>query len=164
MSVNFKNLFILHIIAILCAMFNLSNIKIEFVADFVPLLDLMMIYHFAILRQGVFRIWFLFLLGLISDALIGLPLGITSLTYIICVKLFVGASERILRTHDFQNIFTQFIAFTLAVLIIKWLFLSIYYLKIYSLFGPLIQLASTLIFYIFIYRFFGYLDKKLIDA
>lgn len=164
MPVNFKNILILQIIALLFAMMNLSNIKIEYIADFLPLFDVMMIYYFTILRTGIFPVWFLFVMGLISDAINGFPLGITSLCYIITVKIFTNLRERILRKYTFEQIFGQFIAFAFCILILKWLMLSIYYFRIYSLIGPLIQLVVTSIFYIFMSRFFDYLDKKFLNA
>ncbi len=162
MSTNLRSIIILQLIAVLFAMLNLSNIKIEFVADFLPLFDLMIIYYFTIVRPGIFSIWFLFILGMISDSINGFPLGVTSLCYIIAVKLFTNLSQRIVVKENFQQIFGQFIAFAFFVLLLKWFMLSVYYFRIYNFSGPLIQLVITSIFYIFMYKFFDYLDKKLI--
>ena len=59
-----RGVFVLQAIAVVFAMLNLSNIKIEYVADFLPLFDVMIIFYFAVLRPEAFRIWFLFLLGI----------------------------------------------------------------------------------------------------
>ncbi|MCE3255816.1 MAG: hypothetical protein K0R25_1310 [Rickettsiaceae bacterium] len=164
MVVSPRNIFALQIIAILLAMLNLSNIKIEYVADFLPLFDVMIIYYFAILRPQIFAVWFLFLLGMISDAINGFPLGITALSYIIAVKSFNAFNQHTIIDESFQRIFGQFIAFVFCILSLKWLFLSIYNLQAYNIITPLIQLIITSTIYVFMHKFFGYLDRKLLSG
>ncbi len=164
MTPNLRNIFILQIIAILFATLNLSNIKIEYVADFLPLFDVMIIYYFSVLKPDVFAVWFLFLLGIISDSINGFPLGITSLSYILTVKLFNALNQRTVMRDDFQHILGQFIAFSFSILFLKWLMLSIYHLKTYNFINPLIQLLITSVLYILVHKFFTYLDKKLLQS
>ena len=159
-----KNILILQIIATFFAMLNLSNIKIEYIADFLPLFDVMIIYYFAVLRPEIFRIWFLFLLGIIADAISGFPLGITSFCYIMSVKLFVAFNKRATIQQNFYQIFGQFVAFVFLILLFKWLIISLYYFKLYNIINPLIHLAITSIIYIFMHQVFYYLDKKLLES
>ncbi|MES2676794.1 MAG: rod shape-determining protein MreD [Pseudomonadota bacterium] len=163
MTTSLRNIVILQIIAILFAMLNLSNIKIEYVANFLPLFDVMIIYYFAVLRPQVFAVWFLFLLGLIGDSINGFPLGITSLSYILTVKLFNSLNQRILVKENFQQIFGQFIAFAFIILFLKWAMLSIYHFKNYNFVNPMIQLVITATLYVLLHKFFDYLDKKLLQ-
>jgi rod shape-determining protein MreD len=163
MPTNLRNIFVLQIIAILFAMLNLSNIKIEYVADFLPLFDVMIIYYFAVLKPDIFAVWFLFLLGIVSDAISGFPLGITSICYILTVKLFCGLNKRIAMRETFHQIFGQFVAFTFVILFLKWLIISTYHFKAYNIISPLIQLVITCTIYILMHRVFDYLDKKLLD-
>jgi len=163
MSANIRNTFLIQIIAIIFAMLNLSNIKIEYVADFLPLFDIMIIYYFAVLKPDVFAVWFLFLLGIISDSINGFPLGITSVCYIIVVKLFCSLNKRIMMHDTFHQIFGQFVAFSFSILFLKWLIISIYHLKTYNIISPLIQLVITCTIYILMHRVFDYLDRKLLE-
>jgi len=163
MSANIRNTFLIQIIAIIFAMLNLSNIKIEYVADFLPLFDIMIIYYFAVLKPDVFAVWFLFLLGIISDSINGFPLGITSVCYIIVVKLFCSLNKRIMMYDTFHQIFGQFVAFAFSILFLKWLIISIYHLKTYNIISPLIQLVITCTIYILMHRVFDYLDRKLLE-
>jgi len=158
---NLKNIFILQIIAILFSMLNLSNIKIEYVADFLPLFDVMIIYYFAVLRPKIFAVWFLFLLGLISDSINGFPLGITSLSYISSVKLFNSLNQKMPIKENFQQIFIQFIAFAFSTLVLKWAILSIYHFQIYNFTNPMIQLVLTSALYVWLHKFFDYLYQKI---
>lgn len=164
MTVSLRNIVILQIIAILFAMLNLSNIKIEYVADFLPLFDVMIIYYFAVLRPEVFAVWFLFLLGIITDSINGFPLGITSLSYILIVKLFNVLNQKMLLKENFQQIFGQFIAFVFSILLLKWSMLSIYHFKSYNFVGSAIQMFITSTLYVLLHKFFDYLDKKLLKG
>ena len=69
-----------------------------------PLFDLMAIYYFTIYRKGVFQLWFVCLLGVWSDALNNIPLGITALSYIIAIKLFLTLDQKIIARIDFKKI------------------------------------------------------------
>ncbi len=162
MFTNLRNIFALQIIAVLFAMLNLSNIKIEYVADFLPLFDVMIIYYFAVLKPNVFSAWFLFLLGIISDSINGFPLGVTSICYIVLVKLFRGLNQRMVMQENFHQILLQFFAFAFSVLFLKWLIISIYHFQIYNIINPLIQLVITCTIYILMHRFFDYLDRSLL--
>jgi len=164
MTISLRNIVILQIIAILFAMLNLSNIKIEYVADFLPLFDVMIIYYFAVLRPEVFAVWFLFLLGIITDSINGFPLGITSLSYILTVKLFNVLNQRMLLKENFQQIFGQFIAFVFSILFLKWSMLSLYHFKSYNFVGSTIQMFITSTLYVLLHKFFDYLDKKLLKG
>ena len=164
MTVSLRNIVILQIIAILFAMLNLSNIKIEYVADFLPLFDVMIIYYFAVLRPEVFAVWFLFLLGIITDSINGFPLGITSLSYILTVKLFNVLNQKMLLKENFQQIFGQFIVFVFSILLLKWSMLSIYHFKSYNFVGSAIQMFITSTLYVLLHKFFDYLDKKLLKG
>jgi rod shape-determining protein MreD len=164
MSTNLRNIFILQIIAVFFAMLNLSNIKIEYVADFLPLFDVMIIYYFAILKPDIFSVWFLFLLGIISDSINGFPLGITSICYIVLVKIFCGLNRRIMMKDNFHQIFGQFIAFTFCVLFLKWSIISMYHFKIYNIINPIIQLVITCTIYVLIHKVFDFLDRKLLES
>ncbi len=162
MLTNLKSIFILQIIAIGFAMLNLSNIKIEYVADFLPLFDVMIIYYFAVVRPNVFGVWFLFLLGIVGDSINGFPLGITPLCYILIVKLFNALNQRMVIKENFQQTFLQFIAFIFSILFLKWLILSIYHFKTYNFINPIIQLVITSTLYVLMHKFFDFLDKKLL--
>jgi rod shape-determining protein MreD len=122
----------------------------------------MIIYYFAVLKPDVFAVWFLFLLGIIGDAINGFPMGITSICYILMVKLFCGLNKRIVMRETFHQIFGQFAAFAFSILFSKWLIISIYHSQIYNIISPIIQLVITCTIYVLMHRFFDYLDRKLI--
>jgi len=157
-------LLILHLVAVLFTIFNLTTINIFDGSNIIPLFDVMIIFYFAIYKEGVFGLWFLFLLGIWSDALSGFPLGITSLSYIISVKFFNAINSKMEIKESFQQIFKQFVAFAFTVLFLKWIFLSIYNSNFYNIISPIIQLIISMIFYVIMHKLFDYLNQKLLDV
>lgn len=160
MHVGFVKSLSLYAIAILFAIFNLSNIKSSTVISFIPSFDIMMVFYFAVYRAGIFGSWFLLILGIWSDALNGLPLGISSLCYIISVKFFLTLNQRVSMKENFRQILEQFVGFIFCVLMLKWLMLSIYNLNFYNITAALVQVALSSVLYVIMHKFFDYLSYK----
>lgn len=152
---------ILYLIAIVFVAFNLNSIKIPSIAIVFPMLDVMIIFYFAIFRQ-IFGIWFIFILGIWSDALTGNPLGISSLCYILLIKLLLTINQKMLIRENFVQIWQQFIAFCFIVLIAKWGLLSILEGSFYSLSVPSAQFLLSILLYVPMHKFFDILSQKLL--
>ena len=72
-----------------------------------------LIFYFSFFEKERLSITFLFLLGLIFDSLQGMPLGLTSICFIVLNKIAIFLKMR--RTHtNFQN---EFIAFLTSLLV-----------------------------------------------
>lgn len=153
---------LLHIIAVLFVIINVSNIEISGLSNLIPLFDLMMVFYFTIFKR-VFAIWFVFILGIWSDALSGSFLGATSLCYILIIKSFLAVNSRMFPKEDFKDVFKQFIIFCFLFLMLKWLILSIFAASFYSLKTPLVHLILTPVLYVVMHKFFDYLSQKLLE-
>lgn len=153
---------ILHLIAVLFVIFNISDIKIGGLSKLIPLFDLMMVFYFAAFRR-VFGLWFIFLLGFWNDALNGNPLGLTPLCYIILVKIFAILNQRLVIRENFLQLWHQFVIFCACFLIIKWMTLSIFNGAFYSVSTILVQFVLTSSLYVLMHKFFDYLYQKLIE-
>lgn len=153
---------ILHLIAVLFVIFNVSDIKIGGLSKLIPLFDLMIIFYFAVFHR-VFGLWFVFLLGIWNDALNGSPLGLTPLCYIVLIKIFVTLNQRLVIRENFKQVWKQFIIFCLCFLCLKWMILSIFNAAFYSVATILVQFVLTSSFYVLMHKFFDYLYQKLIE-
>lgn len=150
----------IHLLAILFVMLNLGSAKSVGTSHFMPLFDLMVIYYFAV-YQRIFQVWFLFLLGLWSDSLSGMPLGISSFSYIIICRFFIALNQRLSIGENFRQILQQFALFLFFVLGCKWLIISAYHSKFYN-FTPLLQqLVISVPLYVVMHKFFDYMGQKL---
>ena len=152
---------ILHLIAVLFVIFNVSDIRVAGLSNIIPLFDLTMIFYFAVFKR-VFAIWFIFLLGVWNDALGGNALGVTPLCYIFLVKVFSFLNSRMLIKQDFQQIWKQFVIFCFLFLSLKWTILSIFAGEAYSVMTPLVQFVLSSCLYVLMHKFFDYLSAKLL--
>ena len=153
---------LLHLIAILFVIFNISDIRISGLSNIVPLLDLMMIFYFAIFKR-VFAVWFIFVLGIWNDALNGNPLGVTPLCYILLIESFLVINNRMLPKEEFQQVWQQFVIFCFLFLAMKWAILSIFAVSFFDFKTPLIHLVLSSVLYVLMHRFFDYLSQKLLQ-
>jgi len=158
---SFTKIILLYFFAIFLTILNLSNIKIAGFAKIMPLFDLMIIFYFTIFKDR-FGLWFVFLLGIWNDALNGNLLGLTSLCYIVLIKLFMLFNNRAFARENFMQIWQQFIAFCFLFLFIKWIIFVIINVKASSVGMLFVQWVLSSFFYILMHRFFDYLNKKLL--
>lgn len=154
--------FFIHLITILFVIMNVSSVNIAGFADVAPLFDLMAIFYFAVFRN-VFAIWFVFLLGIWNDALNDNLLGVTSLCYILLIKLFLLMNNKMLIRENFKQVCEQFILFCFLFLLMKWAILSVLNGTVYSMVSPLVQLVLSSVFYILMHKFFDFLSAKLLE-
>lgn len=152
---------ILHIVVVVLAIMNLTNINIAGFNDIMPAFDLMAVFYFTIYKN-VFGLFFIFLLGIWNDALNGNPLGITSLIYIILIKFFLILNIRILNRDNFVKLWQQFIYFVIFYFLGKWVFLAILNGGSSSFGILLVQIIVCGLFYIPIHKLFDYLSIKLL--
>ncbi len=157
-----SRIIVLHLVAILFVIFNISDIRIAGLSDLIPLFDLMMIFYFTVF-EAVFGIWFIFLLGIWNDALNGSPLGTTALCYIVLVKLFSLLNGRLIIRENFQQIWQQFIAFCFCFLLMKWMILSAFNGAFLSVTTALVQFILSSTLYVLMHKFFDYLSEKLLE-
>ena len=158
---SFTKIILLYFFAIFLTILNLSNIKIAGFTKIMPLFDLMIIFYFTIFKDR-FGLWFVFILGIWNDALNGNLLGLTSLCYIVLIKLFTLFNNRAFVRESFMQIWQQFIAFCFLFLFIKWIIFVIINGKTSSVGVLFIQLVLSSFFYVLMHMFFDYLSKKLL--
>lgn len=151
----------LHFIAILFVIFNISDVKIAGLTNVIPLFDLMIIFYFAVFRDD-FALWFVFLMGIWNDALVGNPLGVTALCYILLVKLFIILNKKLNIRDNFQHIVKQFVVFAFTFLLMKWMMLSLFSGSLYNAKILLVQFILTSVVYVVMHKFFDYLTVKLL--
>lgn len=159
---SFSHIVMLHLVAILFVITNVSDVRIAGLSNIIPLFDLMMIFYFGAFKN-VFGIWFIFLLGIWNDALNGTPLGTTALCYILLVKFFSLLNQKMVIKEKFIQIWQQFIAFCFLFLLMKWAILSIFNGAPYSLVTPAVQFVLSSALYIVMHKFFDYLSQKLLE-
>lgn len=153
---------LLHLVAILFVIFNVSDVRIAGLSDLIPLFDLMSIFYFVVFKS-FFAVWFIFLLGIWNDALNGNPLGVTAICYIVLTKFFLLLNHKLLIRENFKQIWQQFVAFCFCFLLMKWLILSIFNGEFYSVTTVVVQFILSSVLYVVMHKVFDYLSAKLLE-
>lgn len=154
---------ILHVVAILLVIFNVSDIRIAGLSDLTPLFDLMAVFYFAVFKN-IFAVWFIFLLGIWNDSLNGNPLGTTAICYIVLIKFFSLLNQKLMIRENFKQIWRQFVAFCFCFLLMKWLILSVFNGEFYSATTMFVQFVLSSALYVVMHKFFDYLSRKLLET
>ena len=108
------------------AVVTMASKHISGLNQFMPLLPVCAIFYWTIVQARSLSYIFIFLLGLVMDSVAGLPLGLTSLTYLVFVILIL-TQRKYIHKEGFM-IKLIFFAGLLAVdNIFCWLALSFFY-------------------------------------
>lgn len=151
---------VVHLLAIIFVIIQLSSFSIDNFARIIPSLDIMIIFYFWFNRK-IYGLFFIFFLGLWHDAILGNILGVTSLSYILAIKFFEIINNRLFSKEGFVNIWYQFIAFCAIIFMLKWLLLGILNNNLGDLKILLINLVLTILLYIVMHGFFDFLSNKM---
>jgi cell shape-determining protein MreD len=151
-----------HLMAIIFVIIGVIDIKIAGLSSSLPLFSLMAIFYFGTLKKS-FSLWFVFFLGIWVDALSGHNLGVTSLCYILLIKLFSLFNSKISDIEDFNHIWQRFVLFCFLFLSMKYLILSAFSESFFSLSSLMLQFITSSLSYVLIHKFFDYLYKKILE-
>lgn len=90
------------------------------IANFIPLFNIMMVYYWTIYRPSLFPVWFIFLLGLMQDALYGVPLGVHSFLNLVTWMIIVK-NRRYFSKESFLEIWLNFCMVSLLIAVLNWI-------------------------------------------
>lgn len=136
-SLPFGSCFLLQIIA-----FCLPRL-LPGLTDIAPLLSLTAIYFWAAHRPNLLPLPLLFLLGLIADAVLRLPFGVTALTNVLAAQL-VQNFRPLLAGQSYLSLWLGFVAVATIVQLLQWLLLSFMGGQLLPLRAALFQLLVCL--------------------
>ncbi len=98
-----SQIFNIHLFALLLTILNINSFKIAGIGKIMPLLDVMAIFYFSIFCP-IFSISFIFLIGILNDALQLNFIGVSSLIYILLIKFFLILNNRMIIAENFKQI------------------------------------------------------------
>jgi cell shape-determining protein MreD len=140
----------LKLLVIFFTILNIDNIYITNNIRLLPNLDIMLIFFFTVYRTGSLPIWFIFIIGVLVDSLNGTSIGLSSLIYILLIKIFSFFNYQEKNINDFKKNITQFGLFLGVFSFLKLGFLSIQNLQFYNIYNFIIEFVMSMIIYTFI--------------
>lgn len=127
-------------------------------ASIMPVLPLLPVFYWATLLPRAIPVWFVFLLGLVVDSASGLPLGFSSLAYMLFLGLLYW-KRRHIHKEGFAVKWRYFAGALAAVLLAEWLCLSWVYARLLPVPAVLVQWAVTAGCYPLAHAAFDTLDR-----
>ena len=105
---------------------NVLPLQLPGLSRVMPLLPLMSIYIWAVHHPDLMPAYAAFLIGLLQDTLMGTPIGIHILTYLMVYGTVVW-QRRFLAGKSFTVIWVGFALAAAAAAVVSWLLISLYY-------------------------------------
>ncbi len=129
-------------------------------AAFPPHICLISLYYWSLFHPTTFPLWFIFLLGILHDALFGAPLGFSSLFFILFNRIILAQQRFAIR----ENFWASWCGFGLAAALFfmaYWVAMSIYSGQIVPIDTAIMQWIFTVGFYPLAHAGFNLLHRCL---
>lgn len=139
---HFARMLVPGICTVLLLLLSLTPIGLSGMALFPIDVCLISIYYWAIFRPAALPFWFVFLLGIVRDALMGMPLGLSSLIFIL-FRLVVLSQQRYLIKETFWATWAGFGIVAIPTLTVQWLLASAYVREVQPLMPAIMQWIFT---------------------
>ncbi len=154
------NRFIPQIICFTLLIIEFIPTKIPGFSWFMPTISFIAIYYWSLYRPSNISYVFLFILGIIKDAISGVPFGITSISYIAFNSVMNRTRSKYFHS-PLITIWLQFLLMNMMVSFIQWLLVMVSYKSLFAFKIILIQFIITTAIYPFFHQGFARINNKL---
>jgi rod shape-determining protein MreD len=141
------------LITTLLTLFFLAAKHISGLNHFMPILPLIPVFFWGMTHAREMPYWFVFILGIIMDAVMGVPLGLSSLLYIFFLIL-LHAQRKYIHKEGFMIKWGYFAALLGVICSLNWVALTIFNSHSESLFPGILQWFFTVCCYPFMHKGF----------
>ncbi len=148
------------LLTILLAILYLVHKHVGELGSVMPLLPLMPVFYWGVQQARAVPYWLMFLIGLVLDTVTGLPLGLSSLIYILFLWLLL-AQRRFFHKEGFLIKWIYLAALLLAVAAVNWLLLSWYNTAAMPVLPAVMQWLLTVACYPVLHKIFDLLEEHI---
>jgi len=141
------------LITIALAVFFLSSKHISGLNHFMPILPLIPVFYWGMAHARDMPYWFVFLLGLMMDAVMGLPLGMSSLLYMLFLML-LHAQRKYIHKEGFVIKWGYFAGLLGIISFLNWAMLSLFNSRSETFSPAILQWFLTICCYPFMHKGF----------
>ena len=151
--------FLLYFFIILFSALSAVPIKFFSGTTLFPNIASILIFYFMIIDQENIQYFAIFIFGVLFDVFNNIPLGVTSLVWLVSAK-FISFIRTHLYTPDvFVVTVRDFAIFDFLNALIQWMLFSLLYRTPYPISNSVIQFLLNIIFFGVIYRLLRKIDK-----
>lgn len=147
------------ITAVLALLIDQIPIPGEGVGRTGPLALLCVVTFWSIYRPDLLPVPAVFAAGFVTDALAGLPLGLTSLTLIL-IRMVVVGQQRFFVARSFPVVWACFGVMATAAILFRWLLMSIWAGHVFRFTPSLFELLATFVAYPLVSLALGWIHNR----
>ena len=118
-------------LTVLLVLINVLPLHVPGLSSVMPLFPLISIYLWAVHHPNLMPAYAVFLIGFLQDTLIGTPIGLHILTYLMVYGTVVW-QRRFLAEKPFVVIWVGFSLAAAGATIVSWLLISLYYVEFFQ--------------------------------
>lgn len=148
------------IITLLLTILYLSAKHISGMAHFMPALPLIPVFYWGMMQAREMPYWFVFMVGLVIDAVSGLPLGLSSLLYVFFLVL-LHMQRKYFHKEGFVIKWGYFALLLGATSAMNWAMLSLFNSRAENFLPAIIQWLLTVGCYPALHRGFDGLNEHI---
>lgn len=141
------------LITFLLMIFYLASKHVDGLDHFMPLLPIIPVFYWGMTQTRDMPFWFVFGLGLVMDAVMGQPLGLTSLIFIFFL-IMLHAQRKYFHKEGFVIKWGYFALLLAVTSIMNWVLLSFFITHSYPFVPAFLQWLMTLCCYPFMHKGF----------
>lgn len=141
------------IITLVLAAFSLSTKHIPGLNNVMPMLQIIPIFYWGMVHAREMPYWFVFALGIVMDAVMGLPMGVTSLVYI-AFLILLHKQRKYIHREGFVVKWGYFAILLGATVSLNWFGLSLFQVQFEGLGRAFVQWLLTVCCYPVMHRAF----------
>ncbi len=142
----------------------MSYIPVNFVVsnNIKPLMSMICVYFWLLNRPDIFNLTSVYVLGIVEDTISSAPFG-SNIFALLLLYVLVSYLAKYFHSKPFSITWYGFMLISLAVLLAKWLLVSIYYSQFLSFTMLLFSWMVTIAFYPIIGFINAAIDKYLLE-
>ncbi|MCB2101763.1 MAG: rod shape-determining protein MreD, partial [Rhodobacterales bacterium] len=116
-------------ITLLLTLVALVPLHVPGLVRITPMLTLIAIYHWAVLRPDLLPAWSVFFIGVLQDTLTGTPIGVSAVIFL-SIYAGIGAQRRFLLGKSFAVLWLGFAVVSFTASLAGWALVSLYHLSL----------------------------------
>lgn len=151
LSIVTRNL-LMYLVIILFSVFSVTPVKFFSFLSILPNIGSILLFYFLIIKKDDVSYFAIFILGLFFDIFNSLPLGTTSLTWLISSKFISFLRTHLYTPDNFIAIFRDFSIFAFSNSLIHWMIMSITFRTPYPISNSIVQFILNIMFFAILYR------------
>jgi len=130
------------VITLLLVVLGQVPVHIPGFAEVAPLLPLMAVYHWAVYRPDLLPVIAVFIVGLLQDALSGMPFGVNTAVFVL-VHLAVMSQQIFFIGRSFLIIWLGFVLVAAGAMVLTWVLTGLFFSTFSSLQTAFVQYLVT---------------------